>query len=100
MATFRVGQRVKVVRSCKPEDMPPPDRCHWNPGCNTGVLVSRLTVSQIIFGGGDWLMRLDNGIEGTVHAYQLEPIQPERNQVISWAECKEWQPEHLREVVS
>lgn len=89
MATYKAGMRVKIVRGWKKEDAPTSAaRIAQSNGCHEGVLVRRIESDfflDILVGSrGDWLMRLDNGVEGAVHEYMLEPIQPERNRVVSW----------------
>lgn len=92
MATFRVGQRVRCVRR----------------GEVTGhahVLASKLKIgfTGTVVGLGHkpatYLLEPDEfpGSRGLVNGWQLEPLQPERNQTIAWSECA-WQPPHMREV--
>lgn len=110
MAVFKAGQRVKIVRCCAEQDRPRPDQIADMKGCTEGVLMRRMDrpspedIFGQIFGDifgvrGDWLMRLDNGVEGAVFEYMIEPIQPERNQVVAWSEVPGGHPEH-REVIA
>lgn len=100
MATFRVGQRVRVVHS---------DFCPDLIG-REGTVVGDLRLATRPSAGINikWMgypVRLDGWADDTNPStgnkywpapHKLSPIQPERNQVVSWRECV-WQPPHMRE---
>jgi len=85
MATFRVGQRVRMRAT---EYFGP----YKNPsglegtisgiGCFEGLHSGRLYAYSV---------DLDCGRALLADAHELEPIKPARNQVIAWSECL-WQP--------
>jgi len=89
MATFRVGQRVKLVRPCFKE----------NYG-NTGTIIKQFPDRPVGFG---YLINCDvrwdalrPGYLSFTHTSQLEPIVDDGRQVITWDACV-WRPEEQRE---
>lgn len=96
MATFRVGQRVRIVKSHR----------GFLQGREATIIGSLecgcSTYTNEIYWG--FPLEVDGvgriGISGfpiAVRPEWLEPIQPERNQMVEWSECA-WQPPRLREV--
>jgi hypothetical protein len=88
MATFRVGQRVRIVRVDYAADL--------DVLGHEAIIVPPDGIPAMDGGRYDYDIITDNGLAMTVSAWMLEPIQPERNQAIAWSECL-WTPEHLRE---
>jgi hypothetical protein len=87
MATFRVGQRVRVKSAVYPNAVATvTSELHLT---DEGELGHRIDVDGIPppFPVKYWTATPD----------RLEPLQPERNQTVAWSECA-WMPEHLREV--
>ena len=95
MATFRVGQRVRLVKNMNP--CPPvlpigtegkiiPHNGKLSRGADGTIYQTEYCV---VWDGDDGRIR---GADG----WQLEPIQPERNQTIPWSECL-WQPNQQEE---
>jgi hypothetical protein len=77
MATFRVGQRVRIRVSVWLGDSPSPD---GQEGFVAGVGnflgdSGRIFTHHVIF---------DSGREAVCDSDELEPIQPERNRVVAW----------------
>jgi len=86
MATFRVGQRVRLVYTY---------RLHHLLGVEaTIVFVDENDPEQ------PYEIKLKDSIEANQwpRPHQLEPVQHDGNKTISWDICC-WQPEHLRENV-
>jgi len=93
MATFKVGQRVRKIRSSglpKAHFIAPIGVC--------GVVIAVGVIGHNSGQRWDYEVRYDGYGKHRFYADadQLEPIQPERNQTIAWSECV-WKPEHLRE---
>ena len=95
MATFYVGQRVRLARDCAPENLGIEGVIdHFDTGrvgdnCRDGgILESDCDC------GVSWDREAGTAWESTS---RLEPIQPEGHKTVEWTECL-WQPEHLREV--
>lgn len=93
MATFRVGQRVRIVGALK--------EFEYLIGKEAVVTSGLLPVAGFL----EHRLEID-GVPPPPHCTcwsaapgHLEPIQPERNQMVEWSECA-WQPPHLREVVA
>lgn len=93
--TFRIGQRVRIVRV----------------GAEFSYLYGKeaVVISSLEPGGFGPEHRI--AVDGTPPPPNrdawaacpdcLEPVQPERNQVTTWAALADlWQPEHLREKVN
>lgn len=82
MATFYVGQRVRIVRTTHSIN---------------NFLIGRETVVSGFNGRGDVLTPLNGeALYGSgFNPSHLEPIQYDGNKVIEWSECL-WQPEHIR----
>ena len=95
---FRVGQRVKVVKSplgngseflgreCIISSM---KRYEKGTPCRKGPPLPVDTDCILLFPDGD---------ESNAAFWQLEPIIPEGQKVVSWSECL-WMPEHMRSKV-
>lgn len=89
MATFKVGQRVKLARPYHPE--------------NEGV-TGRIASMEFLLGDGtvpdsDCTVLWDDvNLETLQHTSQLEPIIPEGMLPAEWEECL-WMPEHIKELV-
>lgn len=96
MATFRVGQRVRVVSgTCGPNTV-----LQVDPVGITGVIVGTFSCPNAGFnphGDYDVSMRTDNGLLGMTCSRCLEPILDDGRRLSTWDECA-WKPPHLREV--
>lgn len=96
MATFRVGQRVRIVRVKYRIDSLYIGQ--------TGTIVDHdgKPASDGKYYPIDVLMdvpvRKDRA-RYCAESWELEPIQPEGNSVVAWSECL-WQPEEMREGVT
>lgn len=88
MATFRVGQRVRLARVR--------DECLSKYIGDTGTF-SGYEMAPAWFPRCDCRVLWDDGMKGCEESECLEPIQPERNRVVAWEDCP-WQPN--REFVS
>ncbi len=99
MATFRVGQRVRLIHNGRPPGMRGP---LYNGQSSVGrecTIIGPLRWGNFYSGAGyaypidiDGLGRVnDFGHQSLAKPEWLQPIQPERNQVIAWSECL-WQP--------
>ncbi len=89
MATFRTGDRVRIV------DAP---SYPWLVG-TCGVVVES-EAYELHMTNRSWTVVADHdGKRYGARPGEIEPIQPERNQTIAWSECL-WQPEEMREGVA
>ena len=99
MATFYVGQRVRIVRSLNWPEL----------AGEEGTIVGRSGtpgregLSQWHVAPDCWGTHVAPGSVAhsrdrfAPNSDQLEPIQPEGHKTVEWSECL-WMPEHLREV--
>ena len=93
MATFYVGQRVRLARPNYAE----------NAGLEGAITsfdsfpVGTNFADGISEYASNCTVLFDNGHEHACDTDQLEPIQPEGHKTVEWNACL-WQPEHLREV--
>lgn len=80
MATFYVGQRVRIVNSVHPKYI------------GVEATVTSISFSSPYRPKDTMCIRHDNdGMEWSCAPENIEPIQPERNRVIAWSKCL-WQP--------
>jgi hypothetical protein len=92
MATFYVGQRVRIVYCKYPELF----------GDFAGRQGTVTGFGPCIEGPGNAVLidgepeRRNDGRKFWFLSEQLEPIQPEGYKTVEWSECL-WQPPHLRE---
>jgi hypothetical protein len=95
MATFRVGQRVRVVHASDYIQ-----RTYGVIGREATVLATDSTKHAghpIVIDIDGLINQHPNGV--SCSSYHIVPLQPESNQITTWEECP-WQPEHLRETQS
>ncbi len=82
MATFRVGQRVRIVNAIAEH--------RWAIG-------REATVTGPLDWFGEHPLKIDGELEEwTAAPACLAPIQPEGWKVVDWSSCL-WMPEHMRE---
>jgi len=101
MATFRVGQRVRVIDNGRPLGSRRGPLCDGQTSIGReATIIGPLRLARFAYSADgyaypidvDGLGRLnDFGNQTMAKPEWLEPIQPERNQVIAWSECL-WQP--------
>jgi len=84
MATFYVGQRVRIIND---GTLRPSHDAIGREGVIDGGQDDDLRWSVTDAAGEGWLC----------HGDCLAPIQPEGHKTVEWKECL-WRPEHLREV--
>lgn len=93
MATFRVGQRVRLIRCFQ----------KWH-GISVGTeAIIAGPIERALFGTligyplsiGGIIVTNGAGLHLLAAPDQLEPIVDDGRQVVSWSECL-WMPEHLR----
>lgn len=93
MAVFKIGDRVRIrsLEEIYPE--------HWGK-CGTIESLPGMGGAGEDYGlSSDGIGDPGAGFVGwRAPGWALEPIQPDRNQIVEWSAC-EWQPEHLREAV-
>lgn len=94
MAMFRSGQRVRCVRPYDPENMGIEGTFREYRFCAKGTYIP--ASKDYLRGDADCTVDWDAGYGSWAQTSQLEPIQPERNQVIAWRECL-WQPNKTEE---
>lgn len=87
MTTFYLGQRVRIVGHTEASS----SRNYEVHGMEAVVVrIGTDTDMPDVF--ADYLVRLDNAHEWSCMSDELEPIQPEGYQVVTWESCL-WQPE-------
>lgn len=105
MATFRVGQRVRLIAVRKVGEEHRIGKQGtirsigtYGPGETIEV---KNGVRMYTHRGCDCTVKWDNSSRPftAVKFWQLEPVQPEGNKVVEWSECL-WQPEHLKEEIT
>jgi len=90
MATFKVGQRVRIVRAAGRQYLVGQEASIYCFGCPRGYTF-------------DWpsdtitLTLLDGSLMGCAE-HNIEPLQPERNRVVAWEDCP-FDPRKIAELV-
>ena len=94
MATFYVGQRVRLARPAYPKNLGQEGVIESFDSAKKG----QKAMNGRLRGDCDCSVLWDkNNIANWQCLDQLEPIQPEGHKTVEWSECL-WMPEHLREV--
>ena len=82
MATFRVGQRVRLINPVRPENLGEEGVFAGYELHYAGEIRSEGRPQSI---DTDCLVRWDSsGRNGVAASWQLSPIQPERNRIVAW----------------
>jgi len=88
MATFKVGQRVRIVEAL------------------ADLLGKTATIWGAATAQGDWLLDIDGigtncpetGSRWAAYSYQIVPLQSQRNRVVAWEDCP-FDPRKIAELV-
>lgn len=97
MSRFFVGQRVRVVDECDPQDRP---LVGGEIGGKEGTVIRRIPwyekqPQDIDVDCYDVLIDGIAYVEGYLPGYVLRPLTDPGREVIAWSECL-WKPDHLR----